>query len=326
MNTLQPSCYINSLPGLVPTESNTLQTTSIITEDGTLVQSLTNTTGTDVINGAGFNGISSKSIKMYTDPDGSINIHLDGPVTFQEDQDGNVIVTDPWEDDNYCIFISLENAREKWTVFEHTGPIKSFLQKDVVKNPIIYSEPSDGNIAASLYLRISTDQLLLARGTYVVRLYKANKHNNGYTLFKAFTLTAKSDPIQGKDINRRYLNTMNRLGINTHHVLKIFDSVTQTQGSSITPSLINDLYIQSTNNPDNYYRLGAEVLEGETEPQLYLVPVEKPVNPENVVKLNDLVLQDDNASGSYKLDVWEHDNDTPDNTDDDIPMLTLTKI
>ena len=113
------SCYINSLPGLIPS-GGASQITSILKEDGTIVQSITNLNPADAMNGAGFNGTSIKSVKMYTDPDGSINIHLDGPVILQD------IDVDPWKEDYYQTFISLENAREKWTIYENIGPVKSF--------------------------------------------------------------------------------------------------------------------------------------------------------------------------------------------------------
>ena len=131
----QPSCYINSLPGLVPTD-NSAQVTSILKEDGTIVQSVTNNDPASSFDGAGFNGTSIKSTKMYTEPDGSINIHLDGPEVVATGIDTAVL--DPWSSNTYKLFISKENAREKFVVYEHTGPIQSFAL-DVntkVNNPI----------------------------------------------------------------------------------------------------------------------------------------------------------------------------------------------
>ena len=56
---------------------------------------------------------------------------------------------------------------------------------------------------------------MLARGTYVVRVYQkvldyANEEDDstdGYESLRVFTLTVKSDPIQGRRVNSRYLST-----------------------------------------------------------------------------------------------------------------------
>ena len=319
----QPSCYINSLPGLVPTD-NSAQVTSILKEDGTIVQSVTNNAPASSFDGAGFNGTSIKSTKMYTEPDGSINIHLDGPESVDTGIDTEALL-DPWNSNTYKLFISKENAREKFIVYEHSGPIQSFALdiNTKVNNPIIFSELTTDQSTASLYLRISTNQLLLARGTYVVRLYKSNINNNGYTLFKVFTLTAKSDPIQGPIINSRYLDTMNRLGLfgsNLCYKGKYGD-LTSSQISSLAPSLINDLLLQSDSDPDIYYRLGVE-LDGKTNtPMLFLLQVDKPENISNVVKLNDYLLEDPKTGRMYTIDV-EHDT----NDSSSAPTLVLTTV
>ena len=281
----QPSCYTNSLPGLVPT-TNSNEISSILKEDGTIVQSVTNLPPNESFNGAGFNGTSIKSTKMYTDPDGSVNIHIDGP-TVIEDTEAPV---DPWNSSIYKLFISKENAREKLVIYDHTGPISSFgkSEDDTVQNPILYSELDSTSSKASLYLKISTDQLLLARGTYVVRLYRTNSQGN-YTLFKVFTLTAKSDPIQGPEINERYLNTMNRLGINWGiYNIKVYSNWSESQNSSVQPNLINDLYLKSETS-DTYYRIGTETSE-EGEPVLFLLETEKPDNKDSVVIINETML------------------------------------
>lgn len=281
----QPSCYINSLPGLVPT-TNSNKISSILKEDGTIVQSVTNLPPNDSFNGAGFNGTSIKSTKMYTDPDGSVNIHIDGPTVIEETE----APVDPWNSSSYKLFISKENAREKLVVYDHTGPISSFGKStdDIIQNPILYSELDSTSSMASLYLKISTDQLLLARGTYVVRLYRTNSQGN-YTLFKVFTLTAKSDPIQGPEINELYLNTMNRLGINWDvHNIKFYRDWSESQNSAIQPTLINDLYLKSETS-DTYYHIGTETSE-EGEPVLFLLETEAPENKDSVVIINETML------------------------------------
>ena len=284
-STLQPNCFVNSLPGLTPTD-NAQQTTSILKEDGTIVQSVMNIDPASSFEGAGYNGVSIKSTKMYADPDGSVNIHIDGPTVIEETE----APVDPWNSSSYKLFISKENAREKLVVYEHTGPISSFGKSvdDIIQNPILYSELDPTSSMASLYLRISTDQLLLARGTYVVRLYRTNSQGN-YTLFKVFTLTAKSDPIQGPEINERYLNTMNRLGIHWNiHNIKFYSDCSELRNSSTQPTLINDLYLKSETS-DTYYRLGTETSE-EGEPVLFLVKTEAPENKDSVVIITENML------------------------------------
>lgn len=315
----QPYCYINSLPGLVPT-TNSNKISSILKEDGKIVQSVTNLPPNDSFNGAGFNGTSIKSTKMYTDPDGSVNIHIDGPTVIEEAE----APVDPWSSSSYKLFISKENAREKLVVYDHTGPISSFGKSvnDLVRNPILYSELDSTSSRASLYLKISTDQLLLARGTYVVRLYRTNSQGN-YTLFKVFTLTAKSDPIQGPKINERYLNTMNRLGIHGGiNNIKFYSDWNKSQNSSIQPTFINDLYLKSETS-DTYYRLGTEISEG--EPVLFLLEVEAPTNNDSVIVINDMILRNEEENASYKLTAIEDLGD-PSTTEDDTPVLTLTKV
>lgn len=156
------------------------------------------------------NGSSSKNSanKEYTDPNGDLNIFIDGPYNAAE--------TD-FDSLRFKVFISKEDARNKCVVLDKTSAAASSDDESIDPTEvIIYYETDDSNADyENLYLRIKHQQLMLARGTYVVRVFKkvledANEEDDttdGYEQIRVFTLTVRSNPIQGNCVNNKYLST-----------------------------------------------------------------------------------------------------------------------
>lgn len=156
------------------------------------------------------NGESTKNSddKEYTDPNGDLNIFIDGPYDA---------ATTDFDALRFKVFISKEDARNKCVVLDKTSAAASMDDDSIDPTEvIIYYETDDNNDAyENLYLRIKHHQLMLARGTYVVRVFKkviedANEEDDttdGYEQIRVFTLTVKSNPIQGYCVNNKYLST-----------------------------------------------------------------------------------------------------------------------
>lgn len=187
-------CYNSALPGLISPNDNAGGsgdgTTGVVSD----------------INEAGTGTTTAASTMAYTDPNGDINVKIAGPFEASEDD---------IDDINFQVFISKENAREKFAVFKHSGFGKT-IESDTPITPsiaVIYSELDEDNPEICYYyLKIRYQDLILARGTYVVRVYKETEQDSGeFVPLKAFTLTVKSDPIQGPHINKKYIDTNNRL-------------------------------------------------------------------------------------------------------------------
>lgn len=202
-NAIEPcnvvNCYNNSLPGIInPNEnssSNAANTSGVV---GDLNDNQTNI------------GSSGKlSSRVYADPNGDINVKIDGPFDAS-------INPDPVTTHMFKVFISKENAREKVVVYENSGFGVRVDEEDGSITPpkaVIYSEFDQENPKyVYTYLKLVHTDILLARGTYVIRIYKEEKPDSDtYLALKAFTLTVRSDPIQGKCVNNQYINTANRL-------------------------------------------------------------------------------------------------------------------
>lgn len=148
--------------------------------------------------------------KEYTDPNGDLNIFIAGPYDSK---------TTNFDKLRFKIFISKEDARNKCVVLGKDSTVAAADDTSVdPKEVIVYYETDIHNADyENLYLKIHHTQLMLARGTYVVRIFQRQLtdeeledetyHTNstdGYTQIKVFTLTVKSNPIQGpcvKEIN-----------------------------------------------------------------------------------------------------------------------------
>lgn len=184
------SCYNSALPGLInPTKNNSDGSDSSVISDMN----------------QNWSGNSASSM-AYADPNGDVNVKISGPY----DANLNNI-----EETNFQVFISKENAREKLAIFKHFGFGKK-LDNSVSITPsvaVIYSELDEDNPdLAYYYLKLRYQDIVFARGTYVVRIYVETEPNSGkYDALKTFTLTVKSDPIQGPYINKKYIDTNNRL-------------------------------------------------------------------------------------------------------------------
>lgn len=161
------------------------------------------------------NGSSSKNSanKEYTDPNGDLNIFIDGPYNAAE--------TD-FDSLRFKVFISKEDARNKCVVLGKDSAVADADDTSVdPKEVIVYYETDIHNADyENLYLKIHHTQLMLARGTYVVRIFQRQltdeeledetydtNSTDGYTQIKVFTLTVKSNPIQGPCVNQNYLST-----------------------------------------------------------------------------------------------------------------------
>lgn len=182
-------CYNLALPGLMPPTDNPLA---------------------DDVDGSETSGKNSDSM-YYTDANGDINIRIDGPYAVAGEGE-----TDPIEQIQFKVFISKENAREKYAVMKNFGAGKGFKNTtDIDLNEaVLYSElDADDPTKEYFYLKIRYTDLALARGTYVVRIFKETAVDSGqFESLKVFTLTVRSNPIQGPYVNRRYINTANRFG------------------------------------------------------------------------------------------------------------------
>lgn len=198
-NALEPcnitACYSNSLPGILNPTENT--------------SSNSNTNGVvgDLDDGNNIGSSGKLDSRVYADTNGDINVRIDGPF------DATV---DPVTTHKFKVFISKENAREKVVVYEQIGFGVRVDENDGSITPgtaIIYSEYDQENPKyVYTYLRLVHTDLLLARGTYVIRIYKQSEPDSTtYNAVKAFTLTVRSDPIQGRCINKQYIDTANRL-------------------------------------------------------------------------------------------------------------------
>lgn len=191
-----PDCYIESLPGLISTSAADKAT------------NCPNAVSSDSLDSAGIS-TSIAASKAYADPNGDINVQIDGPYPVEA---GGV---DPVTIGRYQVFISKENAREKYTVYSNVSEGQSYDDNENeeaindISQAIIYSELDDEDTTQEyIYLKIKHTDLMLARGTYVIRIFKETGENtNDYILIRMFTLTVKSDPIQGPTINNRYLST-----------------------------------------------------------------------------------------------------------------------
>lgn len=200
-NALEPcnitACYSNSLPGILnPTEN---------------ISSNSNTNGVvgDLDDGSNIGSSGHLESRVYADLNGDVNVRIDGPFDAAEDPD-------PVTTHKFKVFISKENAREKVVVYEQTGFGVRVDENDGSITPgtaIIYSEYDQENPKyVYTYLRLVHTDLLLARGTYVIRIYKQSAPDSTtYNAVKAFTLTVRSDPIQGRCVNNQYIRTANRL-------------------------------------------------------------------------------------------------------------------
>lgn len=151
--------------------------------------------------------------KEYTDPNGDLNIFIAGPYDSK---------TTNFDKLRFKIFISKEDARNKCVVLGKDSAAADIDDTSVdPKEVIVYYETDIHNADyENLYLKIHHTQLMLARGTYVVRIFQRQLtdeeledetyHTNstdGYTQIKVFTLTVKSNPIQGPCVNQNYLST-----------------------------------------------------------------------------------------------------------------------
>lgn len=170
-------CYNSAIPGLIDSDSGS-DDTSIVNR------------------------------KKYSDPDGSINIQIAGPFPADSSSIENVI---------YRVYIDKDTSREKFTVFTKDSVVDKTYSNDVdISSAIIYAELDTENPEYEYhYLRIKSKDLLLARGTYFIHVYTSpydsydfdNSCSCNWKKIKEFTLTVKSDPIQGPDVNRRYIET-----------------------------------------------------------------------------------------------------------------------
>ena len=152
--------------------------------------------------------------RAYADPNGDLNIFIEGPY--------NSSTTDI-DAITYKVFISKEDARNKNTVFEQdSAVVNADSTAEEISTAIIYSETDINNAdLENFYLRIKHTQLMLARGTYVLRIFKkisttANESDDsteGFDEVRVISLTVRSNPIQGKVINDKYLETANSSNI-----------------------------------------------------------------------------------------------------------------
>ena len=187
-------------------------------------------------------GINKNSAnKEYSDPNGDLNIFIKGPYDSR--------ITD-FDKIRFKVFISKEDARNKCVALEHTGKAASENDESVDPTEVIMYYETDGNDVnlENLYLRIKHNQLMLARGTYVVRVYQkvlddANEEDDstdGYEALRIFTLTVKSDPIQGRRVNNMYLSTAFQGG-NFIQGNSLSSSSKYNKGSSCNGSVTKEL-------------------------------------------------------------------------------------
>lgn len=186
-------CYNSALPGLIEPNQNSGAQSS----DGVI---------SDIRDSQKPSGNSASSM-AYSDPNGDVNVKISGPYNIADDYVNKI---------DFRVFISKENAREKWAVFKFFGLGKKTYGDDTSVTPtsaVIYSEIDDHDASKVYYfLKIRYKDLLLARGTYVVRVYQETSVGSGeYEALKVFTLTVVSDPIQGPFVNKTYIDTQNRL-------------------------------------------------------------------------------------------------------------------
>lgn len=185
-------CYNSALPGLIEPNQNSGAASS-----GGVIS--------DISDSQKPSGNSQASM-AYADPNGDVNVKISGPYDISDDNVNKI---------DFRVFISKENAREKWAIFKFFGLGKKGYDDTSVTptSAVIYSEIDD-NDASKVYffLKIRYKDLLLARGTYVVRIYQETSIGSGeYEALKSFTLTVVSDPIQGPFVNKTYIDTQNRL-------------------------------------------------------------------------------------------------------------------
>lgn len=200
-NALEPcnvtACYSNSLPGILnPTENSS---------SGSNINGVVG----DLDDGSNIGSSGKLDSKVYADLNGDVNVRIDGPFDATIDPD-------PVTTHQFKVFISKENAREKVVVYEKTGFGVRIDENDgsiIPGTAVIYSEYDPKNPKyVYMYLKLVHTDLLLARGTYVIRIYKQSEPGSDtYNAVKAFTLTVRSDPIQGRCINSQYIHTANRL-------------------------------------------------------------------------------------------------------------------
>ena len=217
-------CYTNSLPG-------------ILVSDGTATAAESSNNCSSVIDSsknldaAGITEGNMKT-KIYASPQGDVDVAIEGPIS-------NINGSDPVKDGYiYGVYISMENAREKVTFFKRVNHGQSDLDgAPVVKNAIIFAERDSQDPTLSyIYLRLNHKNVMMARGTYVVRIYKSTAPNvNTFDLLSVFTITVKSDPIQGAIINKEYINTANRLFRPCGNYAKYLDQDGTTSGGGDVP-------------------------------------------------------------------------------------------
>lgn len=197
-------CYTNAIPGILPNaDKDTLGQTNTAQSVTSVNQSNVNSNS---LYGVGINSGIANSM-VYSDANGDINVLIDGPYSADLDPD-------PVTVGRYQVFVSRENAREKYTVYKNVGSAQSYKEDETIENAVIYSELDEADVTkVYVYLKIRHTDLLLARGTYVVRIYKeTGATTEEYNALRIFTLTVQSDPIQPDAVNTEYINTANRLG------------------------------------------------------------------------------------------------------------------
>ena len=185
MSSNKCDAYLEALPGLVPTD----------TDNGNVRP-----------DGSGLSG-SIKDTHIEADGLGNINILIDGPFS----KDLNV-------ENLYDVFITKEDPRNKLTILEvKDNVLLDFNQQPTPITAVIKVTDSDNDTYENYWLHLSAKDILLARGTYVVYAYKNQTVDNPSTdltptkvLVYKCTLTIKTDPVQGRAVNMRYLKTAYR--------------------------------------------------------------------------------------------------------------------